>query len=338
MKLCTNLRPLTLGEATLVKFAFDGRYYYFTCCGQEGIRQANEEFQLTNLIPTGRVYDCLCFDGEEGCFWATVPESTTRLFQLDCRMREIACVVLPYHQQGKITGLSFDCCGNGILVAFTTGLGIYRKESGEFHQLPSVKGLIMDVLALCPGYFVLIRRGKQQILASYFLNGESIEELVVPSSCRIQCLGYHPCGCEVPQFVALLRGAQCYQKIGTFPLDDYDIGFTPCMCHKKICHCSCVAPPCQGVEQVIESIALVEAAISHILNAQGEELQKVVAGCHSIDEMLEVNQQINKTITKVTHLEQVLYSKLEEITSYGESCCPGLFPCVDCDCLPEEAP
>ncbi len=77
----------------------------------------------------------------------------------------------------------------------------------------------------------------------------------------------------------------------------------------------------------MESIALVEAALSHILNAQGEELQKVVACSESVEEMLEVNAQINKTITKVTHLEQVLYHKLEELSELA-----GIQETVKRDC------
>ena len=64
---------------------------------------------------------------------------------------------------------------------------------------------------------------------------------------------------------------------------------------------------------MIESIALMEIALSHILNAEGEKLQKVIATTNDIDKILCVNKEVNKTIVNVTHLEQVLYAKLEAL-------------------------
>jgi hypothetical protein len=64
-------------------------------------------------------------------------------------------------------------------------------------------------------------------------------------------------------------------------------------------------------DDIIESIALVEAALAHILNAEGEKIQKVVKCSNDIDEILETNRLVNKTITSIVHLEQVLYSKLD---------------------------
>ena len=51
--------------------------------------------------------------------------------------------------------------------------------------------------------------------------------------------------------------------------------------------------------------------LAHILNAEGEKLQKAVEIADNICELLEINQSVNKTITKITFLEQVLYAKLE---------------------------
>ncbi|MEG1448451.1 MAG: hypothetical protein RSC41_03885, partial [Oscillospiraceae bacterium] len=94
----------------------------------------------------------------------------------------------------------------------------------------------------------------------------------------------------------------------------------------------CGEKPCEtgdACSDVIESIALVEAALSHILNAEGEKLQKVLATSNDIDEILCVNKQVNKTIINATHLEHALYAKLSAVLDCCK--CDGL--CDDeCDC------
>lgn len=79
---------------------------------------------------------------------------------------------------------------------------------------------------------------------------------------------------------------------------------------------------CQAVTDIIESVALEQTALSHILNAEGEKLQKVMAitGVTS-DVLLQTNKSVKSMVESVTRLEMILQSKL------------GLFEeclCVNC--------
>lgn len=67
----------------------------------------------------------------------------------------------------------------------------------------------------------------------------------------------------------------------------------------------------QAISDIIESIALQETGLSHIINAEGEKIQKVVATASSTAELLSVNQSVSSTINAITRLEMVLHSKLE---------------------------
>jgi len=67
----------------------------------------------------------------------------------------------------------------------------------------------------------------------------------------------------------------------------------------------------QCVWDLIESIALIETALSHILNTEGEKLQKAVKISNDINDLLEINKSINKTLTNTTFLENALYTKLD---------------------------
>ncbi|MEG1779038.1 MAG: hypothetical protein RR263_02965, partial [Oscillospiraceae bacterium] len=68
----------------------------------------------------------------------------------------------------------------------------------------------------------------------------------------------------------------------------------------------------QAIADLIESIALQETGISHILNAEGEKIQAFVAmqGV-TATQLLAVNQSVQNTIDAVTRLEMVMQSKLD---------------------------
>lgn len=63
---------------------------------------------------------------------------------------------------------------------------------------------------------------------------------------------------------------------------------------------------------IIESIALQEAGLAHILNAEGEKLQKSVKIAKDICELLCVNKSVIETIDSVTRLELALITKLRQ--------------------------
>ncbi len=68
----------------------------------------------------------------------------------------------------------------------------------------------------------------------------------------------------------------------------------------------------QAITDIIESIALQETALSHILNAEGEKMQAVIAMEDiSAAELLELNRSVELLVGAVTRLEIILQSKLE---------------------------
>lgn len=79
---------------------------------------------------------------------------------------------------------------------------------------------------------------------------------------------------------------------------------------------------CCAVSSLLQSIALEEAAISHILNAEGEKIQKVLC-MHNCDckDLLETNKSVQETIGKITELETVLKEKLNLIVPFLDECC-----------------
>lgn len=80
----------------------------------------------------------------------------------------------------------------------------------------------------------------------------------------------------------------------------------------------------QAINDFIESIALEETALSHILNAEGEKLQKIIATTDCVDDLLRVNCSVENMVKSVTELVIVLKAKMDSLQS------------LLCDCLKED--
>ncbi len=78
---------------------------------------------------------------------------------------------------------------------------------------------------------------------------------------------------------------------------------------------------CCAASSILQSIALQEAGLAHIINAEGEKIQKAVAmDCIETAELIEVNKSVESMIEKVTALEIILKSKLDKVTPLLEDC------------------
>jgi len=68
----------------------------------------------------------------------------------------------------------------------------------------------------------------------------------------------------------------------------------------------------QAITDLIESIALEETALSHILNAEGEKMQAII-GMDNVttEELMALNCSVNKLVNSITRLEMMFQSKLE---------------------------
>ena len=68
---------------------------------------------------------------------------------------------------------------------------------------------------------------------------------------------------------------------------------------------------CQAITDIITSVALEQTALGHIINAEGEKIQKIVASAQTAEEMLAVNKSVESMLNSITKLEMVLQGKLE---------------------------
>jgi len=93
---------------------------------------------------------------------------------------------------------------------------------------------------------------------------------------------------------------------------------------------------CDAVNDVIESVALMETALSHILNAEGEKIQKAVGTLNSgygkpqpglacsTEELVCIHESVENVIRAITILESLLQKKLND--ALKENCPPRMKP------------
>lgn len=72
----------------------------------------------------------------------------------------------------------------------------------------------------------------------------------------------------------------------------------------------------ESVGNIIESIAMEESAIAHIINAESEKLQKVInkPGV-TAEELMVINASVKNTIDAIIRMEMGLQSKLAMFSS-----------------------
>ncbi len=70
------------------------------------------------------------------------------------------------------------------------------------------------------------------------------------------------------------------------------------------------SPRHQAITDLIESVALEQIALGHIIDAEGAKIQKAKALNLSNTEMLEINDSVETMMKAITTLEMVLQTKL----------------------------
>ena len=71
-------------------------------------------------------------------------------------------------------------------------------------------------------------------------------------------------------------------------------------------------PRNQAISDVFESVALQQAALAHILNAEGEKLQKIFSFEDvTHQEILSANQSVESMVNSISKLEMVLKDKID---------------------------
>lgn len=67
------------------------------------------------------------------------------------------------------------------------------------------------------------------------------------------------------------------------------------------------------VNLLLASIALEELGLAHLINAEGEKLQKVIEHAKCVEDFLEANKSVEKMLKTIIKKEMLLSMKLEDV-------------------------
>ncbi|MEG1995889.1 MAG: hypothetical protein RR036_00095 [Oscillospiraceae bacterium] len=313
--------------------AFDGCTYYLTLrCGPI-ILKLDKCFRVTGKIKTCRKYSSITYDCTSKCFWA-ISANFCKLYKLNCCLDEVDCLLLKLPGTCVIMpiGVCYDCCDDSLLVATSLSVMRVEKTTGQTTVLKKYADeIVLGIACISPYYLVSTLKTTKQKLYLLDTANQVIIKKAFDTDFLVTSMVANFCTFKdgILDIVFLTQKSRCYPYLVETELDALKNHLTFCECNTQINCCHCDTPSCKphACTDIIESIALVEASISHILNAEGEKIQKIVASTDDIDKIICVNKEVNKTIINATHLEHILYAKLEAI----KDCC-DLDCDTDCDC------
>lgn len=299
--------------------AFNGKHFVLLRTKECEVIDCYECFRPIKNISLQRNYISICYDNIDNCYWAITCFDTLVLYQLDMNFHEIAQIkVCDMHEQ-QANGIS--CSGDGIWISFTNQLAFFDKKG---KNITFIKNDTKD--RVNTGIIVV---GEYRIV-SFLENCQPFLDILhLYSKARVER--------SIPQEYNLLGMVSCHREstVGTKGLrlllltcESCELVLADCCnifkhftkeppCSKPTCSkpTCCEKVDCLDYCEVMYSIALEEAAIAHILNAEGEKIQKAVAEFESIEQLLCVNESVIQTMTKATILEGQLLAKLEILFS-----------------------
>lgn len=312
-----------------IGMAFDGCYFYLTCPDLCKIVKYDICFCEVECFNTIKPYNCICYDSRENCFWVSKNKYCNRVFKLNCHLNEIDSIILHSCEccDAAVTGLSYDCNENRLLVSFANCIISISTSECQCEKVIQKSCPLWNtgVCSVSPDYMAIESKDFKQNIAVYDCNSKPMFQCEIPFEYFAETIIFNPCPLHCDgkhHFYILATKSDCYSYVLECTLGSYALKICDCnydLCNKN--HCEPPEPsPSHSCNDIIESIALIEASLSHILNAEGEKLQKIIASTDDVEQILRANEAINDTIVKITHLEIILYDKLAIIKNYCCNC------------------
>lgn len=295
--------------------AFDGTYLYTTHTNSTNIFKMTTTGVYVATIPSAHIYGALYYDALENVFWAGGYENGYSLYKVSMTGTVLQTInyqsVVPAALlardpfPGYVDGITVDPVTNTIWFSTDLGVSVYNltKAGAYIGYIPAPlpnSGVTTDGVDL-------------------YLAFADYEPVVLK---RLSTAG------------AVLATVNVHVT-GSYEIEDieYDsVTFAP-KCALWAINATGGTPivraievPCgdmrgRAITDLIQSVALEQAALSHILNAEGEKLQKLVALSKGDSaSLLRANASVTGMVNTVARLEMILQGKLE---MFDNCLCPA---------------
>ncbi|MFI3175625.1 MAG: hypothetical protein R3Y53_10595 [Bacillota bacterium] len=324
-KTTTTETPITLNHHEKTRhFAFDGTYYYFTIPDCKEIVQTDLEFAVTNVFPTAKCYDAIAYDVSSQKFFVTAMHNYTTIYELNCCMEEIDCICFSggTHITGAIADISYNCSAETLLVAYPTCIMEVTKDGTTTAIFRTHNAYITSICSLCPYLIYTEMRGDVQTL-HVLDETKEVHTVEIASSGIVSTMVFHPylndddTETYYIDYTILKKGYYPFMEEQLLDSDWFEVSIDSCNFDiLTATSCDCTENSCNAIDEIIHSVALVEASLAGILNAEGEKIQYALTHEEDVETVLRVNEEVRNTLVQATHLEQILY----HILSFFKMC------------------
>ena len=300
--------------------AFDNNYLYVTVPNRHEIIRYNRCLEELNTYCVSRGYLSICYDNYYNCFWAISKNEKNKIYKLDNYFNEISYIYVKYNSCKHFYIEKIICC-NKCELTICGEFGQIKIEKEEKCVYISEENIEKDIyINNCVEF---------EDCSLYCSGNKSTKWKICDKENHHNYVDY-PLHCDYNIIDIANSDYKCtkckeiYLLVKKLCGSVYIIKLEMCKKEKNICECNSFNPicncdcdcfdnctsDCQSITDIIQSIALMEASLSHILNAEGEKIQKILSCANSTCDIIKVNDSVNKTIINISHLEQILYSKL----------------------------
>ncbi|MGL4739063.1 MAG: hypothetical protein ACRCW2_16615 [Cellulosilyticaceae bacterium] len=334
MRSATPISYTALGTDTTITTAlsdgcFDGDFYYFVDGKTLNAFKYSSDFKLCETFKTPIIFQAITYDPIQKCFWAYGFSSQNHFYKLGPTFKQIDTLTInpSSPETPTILTLAFDCKCHYIVATTHTELLYIDLQGRIIHTKTNPISTDMYLSAFLT-YDATLILGQSN--ANYYLHlicqNEKVKTFSIPNlkytykamitlccllddaNIRVQLLANTCSNCSyIIQFDLDLESYKC------------------CVC-PDTCTCCCSSPehtpccPCNALCEILTSIALAETSLSHILNAEGEKLQKGIALSCNVCDLIALNKSVENTLSYVIQLETTLTNKLRETLDYLSTC------------------
>lgn len=299
---------------SIKSIAFDGYDYALLRGNRKTITRLDDAKCPVSTQQTTHCYTSICFDMQECCYYACAIDHPSTLYKLDINFNEIKKTSLASgHDQGPCA-MSVHPSKPLLLLLYPNEILYWDICSGTITNVICLNQdkQVLDIVAIYDGYILSYLFENQTYLEVHCSFCEKAQKYRIPNNYQLNAMILMEICCneqedDTTYIVQLLLSDCNTQEQVSTTIQIKCNHEQPNPPHPG--HLTCEG----GKNEIIHSIALEEAGIAHILNAEGEKLQKAVASDITIEELLMVNESVRKTITQITLLEGQLYSKLESL-------------------------
>lgn len=308
--------PVPLAEGHFRDIVFNGVQFLLLDTANSEIYKYDCNFCFIERAVLKEKYTSICYDWDEQCYFALANYSAATVFRLDESLNKMGQTRMRNAPQCNANDICYDWYSKTLWVSFPNRIAFTDKDCWEYTFVKNdCEGQsIRNLLVLPSCKLVALSKGKCESILMIQPDCEERIKMNIPEEFRIEGICARKpkeTSHDKKYCIYILLTQICSQQ-----------SFVMCCtvnccngCCPKECDCSCADELCQ----VIHSIALAEVGIAHILNAEGEKIQKAVAQSKNTKELLAVNESVRETIMRITQLENQLTLKLE--TAMRSDCC-----------------